>query len=109
MIRGHVSKFMGYPDWWPDKSRNRKGVANSSRVLSTYSPTTTHDRNKSASVRANFLSNRSGGVVNNSDATANNGTDSPLANFKLEQVQILLNMINQKQQDKMIGEYFSLY
>lgn len=92
---GTCFKIHGYPEWWPDKSRNGKGGANSSRILPTYSTTaTTHDRNKAAVVRANSVSSRTGGVANNSDATAHDGIDSHLADLKPGQVQILLNMIN---------------
>lgn len=103
---GHDSatcfKIHGYPEWWGDKSRIGKGGANSSRMSST----TTHERNKAGNVRANYVSSTTGGAVNNIETTAvNSGTDSPLAGLKPEQVQILLNMINQKQQDKMIGKF----
>ncbi|KAL2903852.1 Retrovirus-related Pol polyprotein from transposon TNT 1-94 [Bienertia sinuspersici] len=89
--RGHDNttcfKIHGYPEWWPDRRTRAPSTSTSSR-------------GKSGVVRANVVAGNSSSPTVDSSGVAG----STLPALSTEQVNILLNMINGQQQDKMSGE-----
>ncbi|XP_056685715.1 uncharacterized protein [Spinacia oleracea] len=95
-------KLHGYPEWWPNKNRSCKSGSWSTRPSN--SPA---DRNRPSGAmtsRANAVSSSVGGAVHSSSQSQpSNTVGVSLDDLKPEHIQVLLNMVNNQKQDRMIG------
>ncbi|KAJ9567088.1 hypothetical protein OSB04_003054 [Centaurea solstitialis] len=94
----------GYPDWWEDRTRAGKGSGNN-HTSATGTAVSKHG--KAGGLHVNAVTSHNGGT-SNTEAVSFGPGGASLANLTPEQVQILLNLVNSRQQDQTMGEYYSL-
>lgn len=108
---GTCFKIHGYPDWWEDRTRGGKGPGNNhtSATPQSNTGTTVSKHGKTGGLRVNAVTSHSGATSGTEAVGSNSGAEgASLADLTPEQVQILLNLVNNRQQDQTMGEYCSL-
>ncbi|XP_073045833.1 uncharacterized protein [Primulina eburnea] len=100
-------KIHGYPDWWEDRNRGVQGRArpNAQPPLAA-PPNAPRGRPKAAAAMVVTSNDVTGG----GSVSVDSSHESPglsMHDLKPEQVQLLLNMINTRQHDQMMGELSS--
>ena len=98
-------KTHGYPDWWEDRNRGVQGSARPNSQPPPVAPPTAPRGWPKAVAATVVAANAVAGGGTDSMASSHGSSGISLPDLKPEQVQILLNMINNRQHDQMMGAF----
>ena len=98
-------KTHGYPDWWEDRNCGVQGSARPNAQPPPAAPPTAPRGRPKAVVATVVATNAVADGGTDSVASSHGSSGISLPDLKPEQVQILLNMINNRQHDQIMGAF----